>query len=53
MVEQGLGIDYRALYRAQAAGRRGQLRRRHKRWVERVGREPEDDELEPLTWAVL
>jgi amidase len=49
--ERGLGIDYRALYRAQAAvgssnGAAAQLAR-----VERFGREPEPHELEPLTWA--
>jgi len=49
--EQGLGIDYRALYRAQgtlgAAGAAAGI----SETSERLGREPREDELEPLTWA--
>ncbi len=46
--ERGLGIDYRALYRAQ-----GQVSAAHfaaglKRWVEQLGREPGESELGPL-----
>jgi amidase len=49
--EQGLGIDYRALYRTQgklgAAGSAAGIAETS----ERLGREPREDELEPLTWA--
>ncbi len=49
--ERDLGIDYRALYRTQgvlgAAGAAAGLAET----VERLGREPREDELEPLTWA--
>jgi amidase len=49
--EQGLGIDHRALYRTHgvlgAAGSAAGLAETS----ERLGREPREDELEPLTWA--
>lgn len=53
VVEQGLGVDYRTLYRAQGAVSAsnfaaGMMERR-----ELLGRDPEQDELEPLTWAAL
>jgi amidase len=53
VVEQGLGIDYLALYRAMAAPGAANFAAGMKRLIERVGREPEPDELEPLTWASL
>jgi len=53
VVEQGLGIDYRALYAAMGPISGGNFAAGMKRLVERVGREPEEDELEPLTWASL
>ncbi|MHB8530902.1 MAG: amidase [Caulobacteraceae bacterium] len=53
VVERGLGIDYRAMYAANrpvgAANFAAEMRRR----IERIGREPEANELEPLTWASL
>jgi amidase len=53
MVEKGLGIDYRALYGAMAAPGAANFAAGMRRLIERVGREPEPDELEPLTWAAL
>lgn len=49
--ERGLGIDYRALYRAQAAVASANSAANLREMVERIGREPREDELEPLTWA--
>ncbi len=53
VVEQGLGIDYRALYAAMGPISGGNFAAGMKRLIERVGREPAEDELEPLTWAAL
>jgi amidase len=53
VVEKGLGLDYRALYRAMAAPGAANFAAGMRRLIERVGREPEQDELEPLTWASL
>lgn len=41
--EEGLGIDYRALYRAQGMVSAANLSALIKRWIEIVGREPGDD----------
>ena len=49
--ERGLGIDYRALYRAQGALSAAGSAARLREISERLGREPNEDELEPLTWA--
>ena len=49
--ERGLGIDYRALYRAQGAVSSSNAAAGLADMVERMGREPREDELEPLTWA--
>ena len=49
--EQGLGIDYRALYRAQGALGAAGSAAGIAETSERLGREPREDELEPLTWA--
>jgi amidase len=48
LVEQGLGIDYRALYRAQRLVSAGNFAATIKRWAERLGREPGEGELGPL-----
>ena len=48
MVEQGLGIDYRALYRAQGMVSASNFAANIQRWTERLGREPGDGELGPL-----
>jgi amidase len=53
VVERGLGIDYRALYAAMAPVGGGNFAAGMRRLIERVGHEPEPDELEPLTWASL
>lgn len=41
--EEGLGIDYRLLYRAQGLVSAANFSAGIKRWVERIGREPDDD----------
>jgi amidase len=46
--EGGLGIDYRALYRAQGFVSAANFSAGIKRWIEIKGREPGDDELEGL-----
>ena len=48
---RGLGIDYRALYRAQGIVGGANAAANLREMVERIGREPHEDELEPLTWA--
>ncbi|MDB5695076.1 MAG: 6-aminohexanoate hydrolase [Sphingomonas bacterium] len=48
---QDLGVDYRAIYAARAPVSGGNFAAGMRRVVERVGREPTPDELEPLTWA--
>jgi amidase len=53
VVEQGLGIDYRALYRAMGPVSGSNFAAGMKRLMERLGREPEEGDLEPLTWASL
>jgi amidase len=53
VVEQGLGIDYRAMYRAMGPVGGANFAAGMKRLIENVGREPEGDELEPLTWASM
>jgi amidase len=46
--EQGLGIDYRGLYRAQGLVSAANFAANIQRWTERLGREPGDGELGPL-----
>ena len=46
--EQGLGIDYRLLYRAQGAASASNFAANMQRWVDRLGREPGEGELGPL-----
>lgn len=53
VVEKGLGIDYRKLYTARAPLSGANFAAGMQRLIERIGREPEPDELEPLTWAAL
>jgi len=48
--ERGPGIDYRELYRAQRIVSAANAAANYRELVERVGREANDDELEPLTW---
>lgn len=51
--EQGLGIDYRALFRARAPVSGANFAAGMGRVIARVGRDPEPDDLEPMTWASL
>jgi amidase len=53
LVERGLGVDQRALYGAQNAYSGANYAAGMRRLIAQVGREPEGDELEPLTWASL
>lgn len=51
--ERGLGIDYRALYASRGPAAAANFAAGMARLIEELGREPEPDELEPLTWASL
>jgi amidase len=51
--ERGLGVDYRALYGSRGPAAAANFAAGMARLIEEVGREPEPDELEPLTWASL
>ena len=51
--EQGLGIDYRAFSREVGPSGSANFAADMAKLVEQLGREPEADELEPLTWAAL
>ncbi len=53
VVERGLGIDQRALYRAIAPVSGANFAASMARLIERLGREPAEEDLEPLTWASL
>jgi amidase len=46
--ERGLGVDYRALYRAQGFVSAANFAASIRRWTERLGREPRPGELGPL-----
>ncbi len=50
---EGLGIDYRKLYQARGAVSGANFAAGMARVIAEVGREPREDELEPLTWAAL
>jgi amidase len=51
--EKGMGIDYRALFASRGPAAAANFAAGMARLIETVGREPEPDELEPLTWASL
>jgi amidase len=51
VVERGLGIDYRGLYASRGPAAAANFASGMARMIEEVGREPEGDDLEPLTWA--
>jgi len=53
VVPRGLGVDLRALYAAQNALAGANFAAGMQRLIEKIGREPEPHELEPLTWAAL
>jgi amidase len=48
VVEQGLGVDYRTLYRAQSLVSASNFSAGVRRWVEKLGREPGEGEIEGL-----
>ncbi|MGH9825130.1 MAG: amidase [Blastocatellia bacterium] len=49
----GLGVDYDALYKARNSVGPSNFAAAMARRIEEAGREPNLDELEPLTWALL
>jgi amidase len=53
VIEKGLGIDYRALFASRGPAAAANFAAGMARLIDVVGREPEPDELEPLTWASL
>lgn len=53
VVNRGLNVDYRMLYKAQAAVSSANFAAGMARRIEAMGREPEPHELEALTWAAL
>jgi amidase len=53
VVEKGLGIDYRTFYREVGPAGAANFAADITSFAARVGHEPEADELEPLTWAIL
>jgi amidase len=53
VVEQGMGLDYRALYTARGPVSGANFAAMMGRLIDEIGREPEPHELEPLTWAAL
>ena len=53
VVERGLNVDQRAVYGAQNAYSGANYAAGMRRLIEQIGREPEGDDLEPLTWASL
>ncbi|HEX4710417.1 amidase [Phenylobacterium sp.] len=53
VIEKGLGIDYRALFASRGPAAAANFAAGMARLIDLVGREPEEGELEPLTWATL
>jgi amidase len=53
MIPRGLGMDLRALYGIQNRYSGANFAAGMRRLIDQVGREPEEHELEPLTWASL
>ncbi|WBH17868.1 amidase [Sphingomonas radiodurans] len=51
--EESLGVDHRAMARARAPVSAANFAAGMRRVIERIGREPREDELEPMTWAAL
>jgi len=50
VVERGLGIDYRTTYRAQALVSASNFAAGLRRWIEKIGREPDPGDIEGLAW---
>jgi amidase len=53
VIERGLGVDYRALYASRGPAAAANFAAGMHRLIDQIGREPEPDELEPLTWSIL
>jgi amidase len=53
LIERRLDLDFRALYAAWGPMSGANFAAGMRRLIAQVGREPEEDELEPLTWANL
>lgn len=51
VVPRGLGVDQRALWGSQGAFSGANFAAGMRRMIEEIGREPEGDDFEPLTWA--
>jgi amidase len=51
--EEGLGVDHRAIARARAPVSAANFAAGMRRVIDEIGRDPREDELEPLTWAAL
>ena len=51
--EEGLGVDHRAMAQARTPVSAANFAAGMRRVIAEVGREPREDELEPLTWAAL
>jgi amidase len=51
--ERGLGIDYRALFAARRAAAGANFAAGVARLADELGRQPEPDDFEPLTWVLL
>jgi len=51
--EESLGVDHRAFARARAPVSAANFAAGMRRVIDRAGREPREDELEPMTWAAL
>ena len=50
---ESIGVDHRAVARARAPVSAANFAAGMRRVIDRVGREPREDELEPMTWAAL
>ena len=50
---ESLDVDHRAVARARAPVSAANFAAGMRRVIDRVGREPREDELEPMTWAAL
>jgi amidase len=51
VVPKGLGVDQRALWGSQGAFSGANFAAGMRRMIEQIGREPQGDDFEPLTWA--
>jgi amidase len=49
--ERGMGYDWRQFYRETGRAGGANFAADVAKWIEKLGREPEEDDFEPLTWA--